>query len=144
MEQKRNLWVIPTDKPSRLWVNNLLQGKLELSEEVLPYNTAQNIYITSDEEIKEGDCYYILSTKEVLRHNFSVKIEDDGDHKKIILTTDQDLIKDGVQEISEDFLQWFVKNPSCEFVEVELKNFLMPLGGERRWWYEIIIPKEET
>jgi hypothetical protein len=39
--------------------------------------------------------------------------------KKIILTTDQDLIKDGVQAIDDEFLEWFVKNPSCEFVEVD-------------------------
>jgi hypothetical protein len=36
---------------------------------------------------------------------------------KIILTTDQDLIKDGVQAIDDEFLEWFVKNPSCEEVE---------------------------
>jgi hypothetical protein len=34
------------------------------------------------------------------------------------LTTNQDLINDGVQPIEDDFLEWFVKNPSCEFVEV--------------------------
>jgi hypothetical protein len=104
----------------------------------------QNICITNDEEIKEGDCYYILSTKEVLRHNFSVKIEDDGDHKKIILTTDEDLIKNGVQEISEDFLQWFVKNPSCEFVEVEkirVISYSFPRNAYAK--YRITIPKEE-
>lgn len=36
--------------------------------------------------------------------------------KKIILTTDQDLIKDDVQTIDDDFLEWFVKNPSYEVV----------------------------
>jgi hypothetical protein len=30
--------------------------------------------------------------------------------KKIILTTDLDLIKDGVQSIDNEFLEWFVKN----------------------------------
>ncbi len=38
--------------------------------------------------------------------------------KKIILTTDQDLIKDGVQAIDDEFLEWFVKNPSCEYVPI--------------------------
>jgi hypothetical protein len=30
--------------------------------------------------------------------------------QKIILTTDLDLIKDGVQSIDNEFLEWFVKN----------------------------------
>ncbi len=42
--------------------------------------------------------------------------------KKIILTTDLDLIKDGVQAIDDEFLEWFVMNPSCESVRVE-RNF---------------------
>jgi hypothetical protein len=43
--------------------------------------------------------------------------------KKIILTTDPDLIKDGVQAIDDEFLEWFVKNNSCEGVEVK-RNYL--------------------
>jgi hypothetical protein len=39
-------------------------------------------------------------------------------HFKIILTTDQELIKDGVQVIDDEFLKWFVKNPSCEDIEI--------------------------
>lgn len=39
--------------------------------------------------------------------------------KKIILTTDQELIKDGVQVVDDDFLMWFMKNTSFEEVEVE-------------------------
>ena len=38
--------------------------------------------------------------------------------KKIILTTDQDLIADGVQAIDDEFLEWFVKNPSCENIPI--------------------------
>jgi hypothetical protein len=41
--------------------------------------------------------------------------------KKVILTTDPDLIADGIQAIDDDFLEWFVKNSSCEWVEVEIK-----------------------
>ena len=62
--------------------------------------------------------------------------------KKIILTTDQELIKNGIQPIPDEFLEWFVKNPSCEEVKVELHV------GSLRWsdsknTYKIIIPKEE-
>ena len=64
--------------------------------------------------------------------------------KKIILTTDQDLIKDGIQAIDNKFLEWFVKNPSCEEVEVEEFE---PIYGHQNnsssILYKIIIPKEE-
>jgi len=65
--------------------------------------------------------------------------------KKIILTTDQDLIKDGVQAIPDEFLEWFVKNPSCEVVEIvkyEDNNSPM-LVKDKTFHYKIIIPKEE-
>jgi hypothetical protein len=61
--------------------------------------------------------------------------------KKIVLTTDQDLIKDGVQAIDDEFLEWFVKNPSCGEVEVESGLFFYAEGEDRR--YKIIIPSEE-
>ena len=71
--------------------------------------------------------------------------------KKIILTTDQDLIADGIQAISDEFINWFVKNPSCE--EVEVSDYIKQIGWEsdengrdmilNKRFYEIIIPKEE-
>ena len=107
----------------------------------------KHIYITSDEEIKEGDWFYnIISLKP---EPFKACENGDGyvncskyshyriDCKKIILTTDPDLIKDGVQAIDNEFLEWFVKNPSCESVEVfHQLHKDEPL-------YKIIIPQEE-
>ena len=77
-----------------------------------------NIYITSDEEIKIGDwclCRLIMKPFKCIGDEYWNNI----DEKKIILTTDQDLIKDGVQSIDDTFLEWFIKNPSCENIEVE-------------------------
>jgi hypothetical protein len=117
----KNVHLIPTDKPSRLCIN----GKNQM-----------HIYITSDEEIKQGDWYYYFG--------HIIKYEED-EHtltpncKKIILTTDQDLIADGVQAIDDEFLEWFVNNPSCEYVDQRLvwdKEKLTSL-------YKIIIPQEE-
>jgi hypothetical protein len=71
--------------------------------------------------------------------------------RKIILTTDVDLIKDGVQTIDDEFLEWFVKNPSCENVKVELieeipSGFTFGMFGNdeppTELVYKIIIPKE--
>lgn len=100
----------------------------------------QNIYITSDEEIKEGDGVLAASANIVTK---CLMAPLPLPWKKIILTTDQDLIKDGVQAIDNEFLEWFVKNPSCEFVEVK-KGFADGTAwGYNFLDYKIIIPKEE-
>ena len=75
----------------------------------------QYLYITSNEKIKEGD-WVILTNKEIIKAE-----EADENPKrpcKIILTTDPDLIKDGVQAIDDEFLEWFVKNPTCEHIPI--------------------------
>jgi hypothetical protein len=103
----------------------------------------QHIYITNSEEIKEGDYrlniqrdYYKKADKEgLVYYNKRNDV-----FKKIILTTDDQLIADGVQAIDDEFLEWFVKNPSCERVEVD-KNWNYPL--DKNWEYKIIIPQEE-
>jgi hypothetical protein len=109
----------------------------------------ENIYITSDEEIKEGD-YYITPNNSILK-SLGQMLTNVEDYKKIILTTDQDLIKDDVQTIDDDFLEWFVKNPSCEEVETErledgkyVDRFADGSVVEGVYEnYKIIIPKEE-
>jgi hypothetical protein len=113
----KNIHIIPTEKPSRLFK---VSGELKLTRNFDFYNGSeyQNIYITSDEEIKEGDWYFI--TESISKCESKYEANDLTDIcKKIILTTDQDLIADGVQAIDDEFLEWFVKNPSCEKVEVE-------------------------
>ena len=114
-----------------------------------------NIYITSDEEIKEGDWVYNIVSKTKFKATKElIDLINDPNvtlttNKKIILTTDQDLIRDGVQAIDDEFLKWFVKNPSCENIEVK-KEYITPLGDivetcydNERLNYKITIPKEE-
>jgi hypothetical protein len=124
--------LLPTDKPSRL---HEFGGVWLTHKEPTECFRNYNIYITDDSEIKEGD--WVLNTNT----NTTAKYTGHGSMDwwvKIILTTDQDLIKDGVQAIDDDFLQWFVNNPSCESVEVKNYKFSeYPLN------YKIIIPKEE-
>ena len=136
---------MPTDKPSRLfyWEDKLVLGNLATT----PIN--RNIYITSDEEIKEGDWLLNLNGIFKVKPNY---INCNPTYKKIILTTDQDLIKDGVQAIDDEFLEWFVKNQSFEEVLIEKKfkansnyneqNQLFEKVGY--WEYEIVFPKEQT
>jgi hypothetical protein len=139
----KNIHLIATDKPSRL---RYFCGKLEIMYLVPKKSdiTFQNIYITSDEEIKEGDWFlekagrqYPIQWNGIEKLNFHCK--------KIILTTDGDLIKDGVQAIDDEFLEWFVKNPSCEEVKVidDVECLPMPNIHINKHIYKIIIPKEE-
>jgi hypothetical protein len=153
----KNIHILPTEKPSYLY--KMSDNKLRLSDLLEKGSSAwinQHIYITSDEEIKEGDWFFngehILQCSDVT----DIIIDTEGqwstieDCKKIILTTDQDLIADGVQAIDDEFLKWFVQNPSCEWVEVE-KGYLGMCGfvkssepiSKDKLHYKIIIPQEE-
>ena len=116
------------------------------------YKIKDELYIvSSSEKIKEntqsfkqglnGDWFYntiynfIARTGDITPYDF-----------KIILTTNKLLIKDGVQAIDDEFLEWFVNNPSCEEVEVEREKAIGYAGDRQRTFYggyKIIIPKEE-
>jgi hypothetical protein len=141
-----------------------------LSKEPLQWRLGRNIYITSDEEIKEGDWFIdITLTNNGLIYKsagFSNSLAYEGwvksttniikepktQCKKIILTTDQDLIKDSVQAIDDEFLEWFIKNPSCEEVEVikhvvDMSIYVDDIekcNDTNYVEYEIIIPKQES
>jgi hypothetical protein len=120
----KNIHVLQTDKPSRLHtykgILNLAAGEFVAPTIVKNDLINQNICITNSEEIKEGD-WCVDTYKLKNNHNPIFKWSDKFkvDAKKIILTTDTNLIKDGVQAINDEFLEWFVKNPSCEWVEVD-------------------------
>jgi hypothetical protein len=131
----KNIHILSTDKPSRLHLGN---SGLVLCDFNFGKNTinGQNIYITNDEKIEGGD-WYIHKQINYLRVSNSTAIPMDA--KKIILTNEQRLIDDGVQAIDDEFLKWFVKNPSCEWVKIESWQ----TKGEWELDYKIIIPQEK-
>jgi hypothetical protein len=173
----KNIHVLPTPKPSNLIHNVLGYGiisdeftKSDLEQDFILKHVEliqaefQNIHITSDKKIKEGN--WVLGdypdnpigkviakygkeyTAQCLNGNKCGLAQYDA--KKIILTTDQDLIKDGVQPIDDTFLEWFIKNPSCEFVKIDLipvnefgSEITVGSYGFDKFKYKIIIPKEE-
>ena len=95
----KNIHVLPTDKPSSIGYDGV--KNLHFVNDFI--DDYQNIYITSDGEIKEGDWTVFISTNEITKvplGGFKGKV-----CQKIILTTDQDLIKDGVQAIEDKFLE---------------------------------------
>jgi len=152
----KNINLLPTEKPSRLGYLTK-KGKevfkdLRLFDRLMPNildSENQNIYITSDEEIKEGD--WFTDSNNLLKRSYKLSHVQFANPKKIILTTDPELIADGVQAIDDEFLNWFVKNPSCECVEIErmedgkyIDRFADGTIKEGIYEnYKIIIPQEE-
>jgi len=143
----KNIHVLPTDKPSRLHFDSQLfiSPKYQLSKSINSIVQGKELFITSDEEIKEGDWCMSLCDDESYEEVYQCKDVSlvDKEDKKIILTTDKELIKDGVQAIDDNFLEWFVNNPSCEFVEVVLDE---DIDFDNNKWidsYHIILPKED-
>jgi len=145
----KNIHLLPTEKPSRLVKNDLgIVINENFDKSILDLIQAKfvNIYITSDEEIREGDWYLYT---DILNKLHLKKYLDEGSRKgndgqKIVLTTDQDLIENGVQAIDDEFLEWFIKNPNCEEVEIHnlrIKN--QETGEIFHYRYEIDTPKEK-
>ena len=100
------------------------------------YKIQDELYVVSNNEDVSENCWIITSGKLV---QVSCLLSDEvAKGFKVILTTNKLLIKDGVQAIPDEFLEWFVKNPSCERVEIE-KGY----RGYNLVNYKIFIPKEE-
>lgn len=146
----KNIHLLPTNKPSRLVkiyndVNRetfTLKLDVEVNDSFKEY---VNVYVTSDEEIKyvrpnKGKWHL---EKENILNKFPDYLTDLSECKLVIMTTDDDLINDGVQPIPDEFSEWFINNVSCEEVEIyqDKKDY-----GTFQWYseYKIIIPKEET
>ncbi len=145
----KNIYVLPTDKPSRLIIYSTLLNEYRLLDEpISDWKHKKCICITSNEtKVKENDWWIDIITNSIFKvtEEDVLSVNEDGlpdNFKKIILITDQDLIEDGVQAITGEFLEWFVKNPSCEKVEVELEIGSLRWSGSKNT-YKIIIPKEE-
>jgi hypothetical protein len=139
----KNIYLLPTTRPSKLYkqANELKLRFIADSPIDSDISINQHIYITSDEEIKEGDWKYCLND-DVIKIQKQGGSFVDKDEFKIILTTDQTRIKDGVQAIDDEFLHWFVKNPSCEKVKIET-IWVAGNSEEDLYSYKPVIPQEE-
>jgi hypothetical protein len=168
----KNIFLLPTDKPNVGSLVKYKDGVLGIIKELMENNHFKvdiplegisvennntvevfNLYIISDEEIKEGDYSITLPIKEWTRpikrcveNSYDLTIND----KKIILTTDPIKIANGIQEIDDTFLEWFCQNPTCEFVDI-LKDKCLDTSLMcdcvdepcRNKGYKIIIPQEK-
>ena len=169
----KNIHLIPTSQFSKLayYQESTSYNKpiLQLVNMTSSDYTYQYLYITNDEEPKDGEWVY---HPEVSQEYTKVNLSKEGDerytkgqhiaqgvykHKpttnewykkerKIILTTDPNLIIDGIQSINDEFLVWFVNNSSCEEVKISHELNINGKNGldRARFIYKIIIPIEES
>lgn len=157
----KNIHLIETDKKSKLAFyqenSSCEEPILQLVSHTSSDYKYQNIYITSDEKIKEGDYWIYIclingldygnNNNPIVKNNLPAtwfeKLHDKKNYKKIILTTDQNLIKNGVQAINNEFLEWFVKNPNCDSVDVTEIVDAHDTTTKSSTKYKITIPKIE-
>ena len=151
----KNIFLIPTDKESRLW-RDLDSNKLRFDN--LSHSNSNECtkcsheyaYITSDEKFIKDE--YITDGLEVIKASPKL-VDAQGlvnrrDWKKIVMTNDLELIEGGVQEISEKFFEWLVLNPYCKEVEVAKTNKLIDNYADKeedKWEvkYFTYLPKEQ-
>jgi hypothetical protein len=143
----KNIHLIPTEKASEFYSIN---GKHKLANSTMAMDwyissvgyKPHNIYITSEEEDFNENDYVITKDGRLVQVSYLLSKDLDGAFK-VVIASDPDLIADGVQAIDDEFLEWFVKNPSCEWVEVK-KGFADGTAwGYNFLDYKIIIPQEE-
>ena len=106
------------------------------------YKIEDELYIISDKE-KSSYCIKECPMAGLNIDRCDCPIQGGCSNKvgNVILTTNNLLIKDGVQAIDDEFLQWFVKNPSCE--EVDTRRVANGVANHKLTYeYKIIIPKE--
>ena len=156
----KNIHILPTNTPSRLflWMFEVL--RLLKTASTHPTGNV-HIYITSNEKIKIGE-WGLSKLNEIIKFCAGY---DPTHYAKIILTTDYALVKKGVQHINnEEFLEWFVKYPTSEYIEISIieqrshltlndwvdaddkGNFPVSIAGAFRYRrrYKIILPKENS
>ena len=103
------------------------------------YKIEDELYIISDTENINENNYIVTTDNRLVQVSYLLSKDLEGAYK-VVFTTNKLLIKDGVQAIDNEFLEWFVKNPSCEKVIVtNLYGDFNPIKYE----YKIILPKEE-
>lgn len=98
------------------------------------YKIEDELYVVSNNEDISENCWIIADGRLV---QVSYLLSDEiAKGNKVILTTNKLLIKNGIQAIDDEFLEWFVKNSSCESVEI---RYTVDFNSKA----VIIIPKEE-
>jgi hypothetical protein len=167
MKKKHPIVMLPTEKTGtiqrnksdKLWISKVSTGKSStiLERPVViggTYDSAQHLYILSDEEIKEGDYFYSTSLreKEIIQCREICFLTFGMVRPKVIATTDKSLTKlfgakadyDVIElpQIPESFLPIFLEayNSGNPMTEVELEYDNISIFPEAKG--NVILPKE--
>jgi hypothetical protein len=143
--ENKNIWLVPTKEESVLhlefghnWKSKWAIFEKPTKTPDIITSVPHNIYITSNEEPKLDEWGINIKNLALFKGGGFTSDEYSKDcFRKIILTTDNLLIKEGVQAISYEFLQLFKDKIICEFVEVK-KEYLSNDGI----WKEVLLPSE--
>lgn len=122
--------MLPTDKATRVFLSNIDNKILLMNEaRTIPFNqnntlTGQHLYITSNEEIEEGDWYIYtdLLNRKSLHRALPSTTNELGNKKKIIATTDRNLglsgyCDDGIPLDNKGNMFKPLPKPSNEFLK---------------------------
>lgn len=131
-EIMKNIVLLPSNEKTRLVrvftdalrENFVLKLDTEVNDSFKEY---VNLYIISyDDNLELGGYHFNSKYGDELQKTNQRDIDSrkyweavDYYISKILLTTDLELVKDGIQEVPESFLNWFLENPSCEYVELK-------------------------
>ena len=121
----KNIYLLNTEMPTEGIVIGRISGVsfTEYREELikLPVETFRgnyyepvNIYITSDDKIELND--YIVDNWQVEKWKDRSSLLG---KKKVIMTTDKQLISEGIQEIDGRFLDWIIQNHDINYIKME-------------------------
>lgn len=142
----RNIHILPTNRPSilhkafnKLFITSIVPTIQSEIYESIP----QYIFITDNySDIKEND-YIITKDGRLVQVSYLLSKDVQG-ATKVVITSDPELIKDGIKEVSEGFVEWLVENPDCEYVQVEIDYKKFKKGNiTLSQCYEIEIPNED-
>ena len=138
-EDESNLMIRLTDKGNKHLGNFLIYDDISKPKSAL--NKTQHLYITSDDEIKEGDWYLTDSNNVFNCEHGEAEIDSckANNYRKIIATTDPKLhtneifeedmhmYKKTIPQVQQSFLKEYVTNPNGEW-EVEYELFSVHIG----------------
>lgn len=165
----KNIFVLPSERSSLYFYDKELKYNLDGKAFKSDYSgvniSPQNIYITNSEEINKDTkpCWCINTIKntwndDLIYYQGAMPQYHYIGFKKIILTSDPELIKNGVQEVSNEFLEWFVAKANdsgkpIDIVEVRKEKYSerfdndkSAIGDVSTWgnrWIPIIPTQEQ-
>lgn len=121
IKQKAQVIILSTPYKSNIWFRN---GKLEYNCSKSKKINPHDLYIVSDEEIKEGDWVLNISSNEFYQCNDISKSNQYKHNKKIIATTDTSLtILEDIGDNSGFGVEVELPQPSQEFIEKYIKEY---------------------